>query len=95
MNPEIQGKSHIILFLSTLSKIATDNQIYVTPDGGKVSGIQTNVAPVHYLLKEHPEIQQIICLVTSDARKTAWEHFIAETLKVKPEMEFCEITYNL
>jgi hypothetical protein len=65
----------IILFLSELKPNASEEE-YICPDGQSVSGMQTNEAPVKYLLRSHPDTSEIICIVTTKAWKTAaWEQF--------------------
>lgn len=66
--------SKIILFLSTFHNGAQEN-IYACPDGSSVLGTQTNDAPVRYLLQTHPDVQKILCVMTTQARETAWEYF--------------------
>lgn len=67
-------RQKIILYLSAYnenSKLAA----YDCPVGGAVEGVQTNEAPVKYLLREHKDISEIICLVTTKAEETAWGLF--------------------
>ena len=68
------GKGKIILFLSTMKEDAKENE-YLCPKGKSVRGKQTNEAPVKYLLREYKEIREVICILTQEAEKTAWEHF--------------------
>lgn len=76
-------ESKIILSLSNLRKDARAYQ-YKCPGNSVQKGIQTNVAPVKYLLKKDPSIRQILCLVTPSARKTAMTHFRQEIKTVAP-----------
>ena len=76
----------IILFLSELREHAQEVE-YHCPDGSGVTGIQTNEAPVKYLLHRHPKISEILCIVTPTAEQSAWMLFqtsVAQTAaKVK------------
>ncbi len=102
----------IILFLSTLSKSAkeqlkTQAQVagddYKCPDGETVQGLQTNEAPVKYLLKKYPDVSEILCLVTpacleapEETPKEAPEEVAEEAPEEAPKKEqtawarFCE-----
>lgn len=83
MAQEINQK--IILFLSTMNakaqarakKDADAGDDYVCPDKTTVRGLQTNEAPVKYLLNTHKNVSEILCLVTDEARETAWDRFQA------------------
>ncbi|MCD8085617.1 MAG: TM1812 family CRISPR-associated protein [Clostridiales bacterium] len=85
----------IILFLSTLSirakeQLRTKDRVtgddYKCPDGEIVQGLQTNEAPVKYLLKKYSDVSEILCLVTPACleapagEQTAWERF-CETIQ--------------
>lgn len=76
-------ESKIILSLSNLRENARAYQ-YKCPDSTAQKGTQTNEAPVKYLLKKHPDIRQILCLVTPAARKTALKHFRQEIRAAAP-----------
>ena len=65
----------IILYLSAYNPNNTSPAAYECPVGGPVEGVQTNDAPVKYLLREHPDISEILCLVTTEAEKKAWGVF--------------------
>lgn len=68
----------IILFLSEYRKSVEKE--YLCPDGGTVKGAQTSDAPVRYLLRKHPDIGEILCIVTDEAKKgepNAWDAFRA------------------
>ena len=64
----------IILFLSEFRKDSVEKE-YTCPNGQIVTGRQTNEAPVKYLLQVHPDIIEILCIVTPTAQKSAWEYF--------------------
>lgn len=66
--------SKIILVLSKMSK---DPRAFSfrCPDEKKVTGIQTNEAPVKYLQSLDRNISQILCLLTPTAKATAFPHF--------------------
>ena len=65
----------IILYLSAYNPNNTTPAAYECPVGGPVEGVQTNDAPVKYLLREHPDISEILCLVTTEAEEKAWGRF--------------------
>ena len=48
------------------------NTQYDCPDGSKVEGIQTNEAPVKYLLNKHSDVEKMIGIVTDKAEES-WE----------------------
>lgn len=85
--------SKIILFLSTFNN-RSEEKSYLCPDGSAVPGTQTNDAPIRYLLKAHSGIQKIICVVTTQARETAWEHFQSIVKEAVPEVEMIPIPYE-
>lgn len=64
----------IILFLSELRADAPERE-YVCPDGLRVTGSQTNEAPVKYLLAAYPDVKELLCVVTPSAKQTAWQQF--------------------
>jgi len=66
--------SKIILYLSTLRADAV-SKTYLCPNGELIEGIQTNEAPVLYLLSEHTSVDDILCVVTPQAKENAWQHF--------------------
>lgn len=92
----------IILFVSILGTSSKELP-YAAPNGKAYRGLQTNEAPVQYLLETHRDISEIICIVTEEARtegydetgnnlkrKNAWEHFqktIADTKLTKIDWE--------
>ena len=59
----------IILFLSDFKENALE-QLYTCPDGSQVMGTQTNEAPVNYLLQAHPDVTEVLCIVTPAAQRT-------------------------
>ena len=61
----------IILFVSIL-RADSKEQSYSAPNGKTYTGLQTNEAPVQYLLETHPDISEIICVVTKEAEKEAY-----------------------
>ena len=77
----------IILYLSAYNERSTTPAAYQCPVGGPVEGIQTNDAPVKYLLREHPDISEILCLVTPEAEKKAWGRFREVVWEANPEVQ--------
>ena len=82
----------IILFLSTFHQAPEKN--YQCPSGQEVTGAQTNEAPVLYLLQTYDDISDIICVVTNDAKKSAWERFRGTVQTARPGMEPFPIPYE-
>lgn len=81
----------IILSLSTLRESA-HSYSYKCPGGGSTcSVVQTNEAPVKYLISQDRTISQVICLVTPIAKKTALPHFQADIRKVAPSVKLITI----
>ena len=76
----------IILYLSAYNEKNTTSASYECPVGKPVEGIQTNDAPVKYLLREHPNISEILCLVTPEAEKKAWGCFQEVVREVSPKV---------
>ena len=58
----------VVLFLSDPK--SGDPRTYQCPDGNPVQGVQTNEAPVKYLLRAHTGIKTILCVVTPLAQAT-------------------------
>ena len=85
--------SKIILFLSTFNSRSMQTE-YTCPDGSPVLGTQTNDAPVRYLLRTHPDVEKIICVVTTQARETIWEHFRLVAGEAAPEVEIIPVAYE-
>ena len=77
----------IILYLSAYNPNNTSPAAYECPVGGPVEGVQTNDAPVKYLLREHPDISEILCLVTTEAEKKAWGRFQEVVGEANPEVQ--------
>ena len=77
----------IILYLSAYNPNNTSPAAYECPVGGPVEGVQTNDAPVKYLLREHPDISEILCLVTTEAEKKAWGRFQKVVGEANPEVQ--------
>lgn len=75
-------ESKIILALSLLKKAPKDKPLrFACPDKTIQEGIQTNEAPVKYLLKKDPSIRRILCLVTDSARASGALTQFSETVK--------------
>lgn len=83
----------VILFLSEL-RPNQKQTVYVCPDGLEVAGVQTNEAPVLYLLRKHPDIEEILCIVTPEARATAWEHFSETVTSASPSTILTAVEYR-
>ena len=81
----------IILFLSKLGN--GNEQTYYCPDGGIVSGSQTNEAPVKYLLRAWPETSELICIVTPEA-EDAREWFVSEIGALASQPVIHDIAYD-
>ena len=75
----------IILYLSAYNEKNRALISYECPNGGSVEGAQTNDAPVKYLLGKHPDISEILCLVTPEAEEKAWGHFQAVVQQARSE----------
>ena len=82
----------IILFLSQMHPGSAPAE-YTCPNGGTVTGVQTNEAPVFYLLREHPDISQIICIVTAKA-KDSFESFQTVIHDVYPAVEIVSVPFE-
>lgn len=83
----------IVLFLSELREHAQEVE-YCCPDGSVVTGVQTNEAPVKYLLHRHPKISEILCVVTPTAERSAWERFQAEIVQSAPKAKCTSIPFQ-
>ena len=83
----------IILFLSDLKSEAEEKE-YICPDQKKVKGIQTNDAPVRYLLRSDPAVGEVICVVTQQARQSALEHFEEVVQKAAPKAKIVPVSYE-
>lgn len=82
----------IILFLSEMHPGSAPAE-YTCPNGGTVTGVQTNEAPVFYLLREHPDISQIICIVTTKA-KDSFESFETVIHEQYPAAEIVSVSFE-
>jgi len=79
----------ILLFLSPLI-IRNDmrEEPYTLPDGGgEVYGYHTNEAPVKALLRQHPEVLDIICICSDEAERTAYDYFETKILSFLGDRE--------
>lgn len=81
----------VLLFLSRLNP-GSQAAEYDCPDGSKVTGVQSNEAPVKYLLHRYPDIAEVICVVTEDAKATAWDGFCREIHKENAEVKITDIS---
>lgn len=61
----------VILFVSIL-RAGSKEQSYSAPNDKTYTGLQTNEAPVQYLLEDHPDISEIICIVTTEAKEEVY-----------------------
>ena len=84
----------VVLFLSKVNNDAGEKR-YSCPDGTEVSGTQTNEAPVKYLLRAHRDIEEILCVVTPEARNSAWEWFEGEVRDMAPHVRLTPISYEM
>lgn len=82
--------SKIILSLSTMRTDAKGLS-YKCFGAPPIEGVQTNEAPVKYLLSLDDKINQILCLVTPKARETAWDYFCKVISGVKPGLKIIPI----
>ena len=80
----------IILFVSTMGPNAKSRS-YLCPDGQTVDGVQTNEAPVKYLLRKYnQEITGILCIVSEAAGKPVKEQTYSSLQHFEHEVErFC------
>lgn len=83
----------IILFLSTLRNNPEEIS-YICPDKEIETGSQTNEAPVKYLLRTWPDINEILCIVTPEAKDIAWEWFQDTVTSIAPNVLISEIPYE-
>ena len=83
----------IILFLSTL-RDNPEEISYTCPDKEIETGSQTNEAPVKYLLRTWPDINEILCIVTPEAKDIAWEWFQDTVTGIAPNVLISEIPYE-
>lgn len=81
----------IILSLSQLRENAREYR-YHCPGSTRIqTGVQTNEAPVKYLLSQDQSIAEILCIVTPTARETAYDRFCKEICKVSPNVRIEDI----
>jgi|GEM_PF-707351 len=84
----------IVLFLSAVGGADVPEQTYLCPDGSTVTGKQTNEAPVRYLMRSHPDVSEVVCIVTKAAKETAWDAFCSVVRQEDPSVEVTEIPYG-
>lgn len=82
----------VILFLSDYKGTA-QKQTYLCPDGSTVNGTQTNEAPVKYLLQAYPDISEILCIVTPEARASALAPFMEMVKAAAPKVKVADIPF--
>lgn len=82
----------VILFLSELRPNVREKE-YICPGGLRVTGGQTNEAPVKYLLAAYPDITQILCIVTPRAYATAWQRFSETVTAAAPGVTLRQIPF--
>ncbi len=83
----------IILFLSDYKEDAREKS-YRCPVGEDVAGVQTNEAPVRYLLRQYSGVEEIICIVTPRAKAAAWAPFRDRIAGEYPDIVLTEIPYE-
>ncbi|MBD5102508.1 MAG: hypothetical protein HDT27_07435 [Subdoligranulum sp.] len=84
----------VVLYLSAFDAERAQEKTYECPDGIEVEGVQTNEAPVLYLLRTYPDISELLCIVTKKARETAWPRF-QHTIQAKaPGVQLRDIPYE-
>ena len=86
----------IILFLSDLKDGATGNDYYYQDDKDKlypIPGVQTNDAPVRYLLRSNGAVSEVICVVTKKAQ-SALAHLEQVVHEETPNAKVVEIPYE-
>lgn len=86
----------IILFLSDRKDEATKNDYYYQDDKDKlnpIAGIQTNDAPVRYLLRSSGAVEEVICVVTEKAQ-SALADFERVVHQEAPRAKVVEIPYE-
>ncbi len=82
-----------VLFLSVSSPRSVEAE-YACPKGPAVRGTQTNDAPVRYLLRENPAMREIICVVTRQAKESAWERFCSVVKEAAPAVSVIPVSYE-
>ena len=83
----------IILFLSDYKEDAREKR-YRCPVGEDVAGVQTNEAPVRYLLRQYSGVEEIVCIVTPRAKAAAWAPFRDRIAGEYPNIVLTEIPYE-
>ena len=83
----------IILFLSEYKGNAQEKS-YRCPVGKDIAGTQTNEAPVKYLLRQYGNVEEILCIVTSKAKETAWLPFQDMIARTAQDVALTEIPYE-
>ena len=83
------GKT-VILCMSVMGSQAQE-RTYGCPDGGQVTGVQTNEAPVKYLLRKYgKQITHILCVVSGACRETVEGKTFSSLDHFRQEIErFC------
>lgn len=90
----------VLLFLSELRQEPgkESEKEYLCPDESKVSGVQSNEAPVKYLLRHYEDVSEILCVVTKEAKecrekvsKSGWDWFCESIKAIKKEIIITEI----
>ena len=60
----------ILVFLSRPRSPLPEMQDFATPDGASVQGALTNDAPLRYLLRHHPDTEELLCVTTPESKPT-------------------------
>ena len=60
----------ILVFLSRPRSPLPEMQDFATPDGASVQGALTNDAPLRYLLRHHPDTEELLCVTTPESTPT-------------------------
>ena len=60
----------ILVFLSRPQSPLPEMQNFATPDGTPVQGALTNDAPLRYLLRRHPDTEELLCVTTPESTPT-------------------------
>ena len=81
----------ILLFVSGNVNLGTEE--YVCPDGSVVQGGLTNEAPVKYLLKTYPDVRELVCVVTPEA-KNAYEELQKRLNAVAADLKYVEVPFQ-
>lgn len=86
----------IILFLSLLSEDESKRKtkdyactagVLGMDEAHKITGTQTNEAPVKAMLLAHPDVRSIICIVTPQAKKSTLDFFKTHILEFAREKQ--------